>query len=90
MLERGTATLVPEVAIFVGIAGGRKDVQHGDVVAADAVYDYESGKDSDSRYQPRIKTAAPSFALVQRTQAVVRHARWQEQSCLHRRLRRRV
>jgi nucleoside phosphorylase len=78
LLERAAATFAPEVAMFVGIAGGRKDVRRGDVVAADAVYDYESGKDSDNLYLPRIKTAAPSFALVQRAQAVVRHTRWQE------------
>jgi nucleoside phosphorylase len=78
LLERAVSALAPETAMFVGIAGGRKDVRHGDVVAADAVYDYESGKDGDGVYLPRIKTSAPSFALVQRAQAVARRARWQE------------
>jgi nucleoside phosphorylase len=76
LLERAVSVFAPEVAMFVGIAGGRKDVRHGDVVAADAVYDYESGKDDEDRYLPRIKTSAPSFALVQRAQAVARRAKW--------------
>ncbi|MEV4723106.1 5'-methylthioadenosine/S-adenosylhomocysteine nucleosidase [Micromonospora humida] len=78
LLDRAVAAFSPDVAIFVGIAGGRKDVRHGDVVVADAVYDYESGKDEEQLYLPRIKTSAPSFSLVQRAQAVVRRSRWQE------------
>jgi nucleoside phosphorylase len=77
LLERAVAALSPDVVMFVGIAGGRKDVRHGDVVAADAVYDYESGKEGSAGYLPRIKTAAPSFPLVQRARAVARRDRWQ-------------
>jgi len=76
LLERAVPVFAPDVAMFVGIAGGRKDVRHGDVVAADAVYDYESGRDDEDRYLPRIKTSAPSFALVQRAQAVARRGQW--------------
>ena len=78
LLERAAATFAPQVALFVGIAGGRKDVQHGDVVVADAVYDYESGKDAIDGYWPRIKTAAPSFGLLQRAQQVARDGNWVE------------
>ncbi|MGI5246631.1 phosphorylase [Dactylosporangium sp. CA-139066] len=83
LLERAVTALRPDVAMFVGIAGGRKDVTHGDVVAADAVYDYETGRAGDDEYHPRIKTAAPSFALVQRAQAVVRGNRWQDRIRAH-------
>jgi nucleoside phosphorylase len=78
LLERAVAAFRPQVAMFVGIAGGRKDVRHGDVVVADAVYDYESGKAGTTDYLPRIKTAAPSFALEQRARSVARANRWQQ------------
>lgn len=78
LLDRAAALFVPDVAMFVGIAGGRKDALQGDVVAADAVYDYETGADDLGEYRPRIKTAAPSFALVQRARAVARRSRWQD------------
>jgi len=77
-VERAVQTFAPQVVLFVGVAGGRKDVELGDVVAADAVYDYEAGKDTEARYFPRIKTAAPSYALVQRARAVARQERWQD------------
>lgn len=77
-LERAVQAFSPQVVLFVGVAGGRKDVQLGDVVAADAVYDYEAGKDTQSRYLPRIKTAAPSYRLVQHARAVARRGRWQQ------------
>jgi nucleoside phosphorylase len=67
----------PDVAFFVGIAGGRKDVRHGDVVVADAVYDYETGKAQNTDFLPRIKTFASSFGLLQRARAVAREDHWQ-------------
>ncbi|MFB9907591.1 5'-methylthioadenosine/S-adenosylhomocysteine nucleosidase family protein [Allokutzneria oryzae] len=75
-LERAVAEFSPELALFVGVAGGRKDVGLGDVVAADVVYDYESGKDTESGYRPRIKTHPSSHRLVQRAQSVARQALW--------------
>jgi nucleoside phosphorylase len=62
--------------LFVGVAGGRKDVRHGDVVLADAVYDYQTGRDEAGGFRPRFKTHHSAYALVQRAQAVARRGRW--------------
>ncbi|WP_290059643.1 phosphorylase family protein [Amycolatopsis solani] len=76
-LERAIAAFRPEVVLFVGVAGGRKDVSLGDVVVADHVYDYESGKDTAAGFLPRIKTAAASMPLLRRAGQLARDSAWQ-------------
>jgi len=77
VLDRVISSFDPEVAIFVGVAGGRKDVRRGDVVVADAVYDYESGKSSLDEYQPRMRTHLPAHHTLQRAFLVAGENQWQ-------------
>lgn len=65
----------PQVAVFCGIAGGRKDAKIGSVVVANMVYHYESGKEADSGFQPRPRLVglAPSAeSLASAFMAIVR------------------
>lgn len=77
LAERAIAHFQPEAVLFVGVGGGRKDVRLGDVVAADVVYDYDTGKDTADRFLPRQKTHPCSYRLVQLARAVAGRDDWQ-------------
>ncbi|HLK00813.1 MAG TPA: CATRA conflict system CASPASE/TPR repeat-associated protein [Streptosporangiaceae bacterium] len=77
-LDRAVPAFEPEVALFIGTAGGRKDVDRGDVVVAEAVYDYESGESTLEGFKPRPRTRYPSWRLLQRARLVARGNRWQQ------------
>ncbi|HEU0131150.1 MAG TPA: tetratricopeptide repeat protein [Mycobacteriales bacterium] len=74
---RAIEVFSPDVLLFVGVAGGVKDVGLGDVVAADAVYDYEAGKDAET-FARRGAADKPAYRLVQRALGVARDQRWLE------------
>jgi nucleoside phosphorylase len=74
--ERAIGYFEPRTVLFVGIAGGLKDVSIGDVVIGNKVYAYHSGKALDS-FHPRPDVSTSSYSLVQLASAVGRAACWQ-------------
>jgi nucleoside phosphorylase len=75
--ERAIHFFQAQIALFVGIAGGIKDVQRGDVVVARKVYNYEAGKVAKD-FLPRPEVWSGNYALVQRARADARNKTWLE------------
>lgn len=73
--ERANNLFHPHVMFFVGVAGGCKDVRHGDVVVATKVYAYEAGKAAAS-FQPHPQLWHASYALEQRARIEAQKADW--------------
>jgi len=77
--ERAINVFKPDVVLFVGVAGGIKDLSIGDVVVAEKIYNYESAKlDPEVKTRPHVFRS--SYALVQSARAVIRDAKWQTRS----------
>lgn len=65
----------PEVVLFVGVAGGLKDVRTGDVVAATKVYAYSVGKQEDT-FLPRPELQRGSYSLIQLANYLAQEGTW--------------
>jgi formylglycine-generating enzyme required for sulfatase activity/nucleoside phosphorylase len=77
--EQAILHIHPNVIFFVGIAGGFKSkVAIGDVVIANYIYSYESGKQDSSGFYARPHSQRPSHRLEQRARVETRSKSWQD------------
>lgn len=72
---RAISFFKPAYAFFVGVAGGIKDVELGDVVASTKVIGFEVGK-AVEQFKSRTDTVAASYILEQLAKHVNREETW--------------
>jgi len=75
--ERALATFKPNIVLFIGVAGGLKNVAIGDVVSSTKVYGYESGKD-EVEFLPRPEVYTPNNLMLHLSRLIVREGKWVE------------
>ena len=73
--ERAIAHFHPEAVLFVGVAGGIKDVSIGDIVVATKVYGYHAGK-ADDEFKTRPEVGLPCYRILERARAESRKSDW--------------
>lgn len=74
--ERAINFFNPDVMLFVGIAGAIKDLNLGDVVAADKAYGYEYGKVSSTGFLTRPEAGRSTYSILERARAEARKCDW--------------
>lgn len=68
----------PQVILFVGVGGGIKDVEHGDVVYARYVKGYEHGAEKAENFRSREPVQMSSFRTEECAEAVMQRGDWPE------------
>lgn len=66
------------IALFVGVAGGIKDVAIGDVVVGTKVYGYESGKETAEGFKVRPDLLNGAYGLVQSARSIRQGTTWKK------------
>ncbi len=74
--EKAIQYFKPATIFVVGIAGGVKDVEKGDVVVATKVYGYESGKETSEGYVSRPDVVNFDQALLSVALSVASKSTW--------------
>jgi nucleoside phosphorylase len=78
--EKAIQQFHPELVILVGIAGGIKDVEIGDVVVANKLYDYETGKETENGFVYRPELVYCSHDIFSIAENIGRNNNWKSRS----------
>lgn len=80
IIEKAIQHFNPGIIILTGIAGGVKDVKIGDVVIANKLYSYESGKETAQGFVARPDAYNCSLDLIELAQEISLENTWQNRS----------
>ncbi len=78
--EKAIQHFKPQIVLLVGIAGGVKDVEIGDLLIANKAYGYESGKETPDGFKARPAVESFSPELLARAQALSRKTAWKNRT----------